>query len=115
VQYSSTTALAESAVGEGGFAGPTMTVIVIEFADQLYRPTECMDATVAMVADVHHPLTAWTSTVEDVEFQKGEIGVRRPIVGHPADLHVLVRSVDGESATRGYAKKHSVSSPLSGH
>ena len=45
---------------------------MVEFADQLHRPFECMNAAVAMVADVHHPPTGRTSTVEEVEFPKSE-------------------------------------------
>ena len=45
---------------------------MVEFADQLHRPFECMNAAVAMVADVHHPPTGRTSTVEQVDFLKSE-------------------------------------------
>ena len=98
-----------------GVAGAVTIGAMVEFADQLHRPFQCMNAAVAMVADVHHPSTGRTSTVEDVEFPQSEIGIRGPLVGHPADLHVLVRSIGCESATRGYAKKPSASSSLSGH
>ena len=50
---------------------------MVEFADQLHRPFECMNAAVAMVADVHHPPTGRTSTVEEVEFPKSEIGISK--------------------------------------
>ena len=88
---------------------------MVEFADQLHRPFECKKAAVAMVADVHHPPTGRTSTIEDVEFPKSEIGIQRPPVRHPADLHVLVQFVGCEGTTGGYAKKPSNSSYLSGH
>ena len=88
---------------------------MVEFADQLHRPFERMNAAIPMIADVHHPPTDRTSAVEDVEFPQSEIGIHGPLVRHPADLHVLVRSVDCESVARGYAKKPSVSSSLSGH
>ncbi len=74
---------------------------MVEFADQLHRPFECMNAAVAMVADVHHPPTGRTSTVEEVEFPKSEIGIRRPLVRHPAALHVQVQSVNCEGTIAG--------------
>ena len=40
---------------------------MVEFTDQLHRPFECMNAAVAMVADVHHPPTGRTSTVEQIK------------------------------------------------
>src|SRR5271166_33356 len=93
-----------------------MTVgAMVEPADQLHWPFECMKAAVAMVADVHHPPTGRTSTVEDVEFPQSEIGIRRPFVRHPADLHVPVQSVECEAMARGYVKKPCNSSSVSGH
>ncbi len=59
---------------------------MVEFADQLHRPFERKKAAVAMVADVHHPPTGRTSTIEDVEFPKSEIGIQRSLVRHPANL-----------------------------
>ena len=97
-----------------GVAGAVTIGAMVEFADQLHRPFESMEAAVAMVADVHHPTAGRTGAVDDVEFPEGEIRIRGPFVGHRADLHVLVRSIDCESATRGYTKKPRVSSSLSG-
>jgi hypothetical protein len=77
---------------------------MVKLADQLHRASQGMKATIAMVADVHHPPADRTITIEDVEFPKSEIGIRCPRVGHLADLHVLVRSIDCEGTTRGYAK-----------
>ena len=110
--------------GDGGFefgtlglgvAGAVAIGAVVELADQLHRAVEGMEAAIAVIADVHHPPTDRTVPVEDVEFPESEIRIRGPLVRHPADLHVLVRSIDCESAARGYAKKPSVSSSLSGH
>ena len=67
---------------------------VVELADQFHRAVEGMEAAIAVVADVHHPSTGRTVAVEDVEFPEGEIGIRRPVVSHPADLHAMTRSVD---------------------
>jgi hypothetical protein len=87
---------------------------MIELADQLHRAVQCMEAAIVVIADVHHTTAGGTGPVDDVEFPEGEISIRGPIVRHPADLHVLVRSIDGESVARGYAKKPSVSSSMSG-
>ncbi len=57
---------------------------VVELADQLHRPVQGMEAAIAVIADVHHPSTDRTVAVKDVEFPEGEIGVRRPLVSHPA-------------------------------
>ena len=84
-----------------GVAGAVRIRAMVEFADQLHRPFECMNAAVAMVADVHHPPTGRTSTVEQVEFPKSEIGIRRPLVRHPAALHVQVQSVNCEGTIAG--------------
>ena len=67
---------------------------MVELADQLHRAFEGMKAAIAVVADVHHASTGRTIAVKDVEFPESEIGIRRPLVRHPADLHVLVRSID---------------------
>src|SRR3954449_3252241 len=97
-----------------GVAGAVTIGAMVEFADQLHRPFESMKAAVAMVTDVHQPPAARAGAVDDVEFPEGEIRIRRPSVGHPADLHILVRSIECGSAIRGYTKKPRVSSPLSG-
>ena len=77
-----------------GVAGAVTIGAMVELADQLHRPFESMEAAVAMVADVHQPPAARAGAVDDVEFPEGEIRIRRPSVGHPADLHILVRSID---------------------
>ena len=61
---------------------------VVELADQLHRAVEGMEAAIAVIADVHHPPAGRTVAVEDVEFPEGEIGIRRPVVRHGADLRV---------------------------
>ena len=73
-----------------GVAGAVTVGAMVELADQLHRPLECMKSAVAMIADVHHPPTGRTRTVEDIQFPQSVIGIRRPFVRHPADLHVLV-------------------------
>src|ERR1700677_3754828 len=74
-----------------------------------------MKPTIPVIADVHHASTGRTDAVNDVEFPQREIGIRRPFVRHPADLHVLVRSIDSKGTTKGYTRKPSPSSSLSGH
>ena len=69
---------------------------VVELADQLHRAVEGMEAAIAVIADVHHASADRTVAVEDVEFPESEIGIRGPVVRHPADLHVLVRSIDAK-------------------
>ena len=83
-----------------GVSGAVTIGAMVELADQLHRTFQRMKATIAMVTDVHHPPAGRTITIEDVEFPESEIGIPRPLVGHPADLHVLVRSIDCEGATR---------------
>ena len=73
-----------------GVPGAVTIGAMVELADQLHRTFQRMKATIAMVADMHHPPAGWTITIEDVEFPESEIGIRRPFVRHPADLHVLV-------------------------
>ncbi len=62
---------------------------MVELADQLHRTLERMEATVAMVTDVHHPSAGRTITIEDVEFPRSEIRILGPSVWHPADLHAI--------------------------
>jgi hypothetical protein len=73
-----------------------------------------MEAARAVIADVHHATAGRTGPVKDVEFPKGEIRIRGPILRHLANLHVLVRFIDCESAAKGYAKNPGVSRSLSG-
>src|SRR4051794_4198053 len=97
-----------------GVSGTETIGAMIELADQLHRAVQCMDAAITVVADVHHTTAGRTGPVNDVEFAVGEIRIRGAFVRHPAGLHVLVRSIDRESATRRYAKKPGVSSSMSG-
>ena len=83
-----------------GVSGAVAIGAMVQLADQLHRAFERMKVTVAMIADVHHPPADRTITIEDVEFPQSEIGIPRPLVRHPADLHILVRSIDCEGATR---------------
>jgi hypothetical protein len=64
---------------------------VVEFADQFDRSFEGMKVPVSVVADVRPTPTERAITIENVEFPAGEIGIRRPMVRHPTDLHVLGR------------------------
>jgi hypothetical protein len=96
-----------------GVAGAVSIGAMVELADQLHRTFQGMKAAIPMVADIHHASTGWTSAVNDVEFPQCKIGIRRPLVRHPADLHVLVRSVNWEGTTKQYAKKTRLSSSLS--
>src|SRR4051812_16014937 len=66
----------------------------VELADHLDRSLQRMEAAIPVIADVHHASTDRTVTVEDVEFPQSEIGVRRPLVSHPADLREHESSVD---------------------
>jgi hypothetical protein len=70
---------------------------MVELADQLHRTLQGMNAAVPVVADVHHPATDRTGAIEDIEFPEGEIGIRRPVVGHRAGLHVMGRTVESEA------------------
>ena len=97
-----------------GVTGTETIGAMIELADQLHRAVERMEAAIPVIADVHHATAGRTGPVKDVEFPEGEISIRGPFVRHRADLDVLVPSIDRERSARGYAKKPSVSSSLSG-
>jgi hypothetical protein len=71
-------------------AGAAGIGAVIEPAKQLDRSIEPMQATMPVVTDMHRAPTAGAIAVDDVEFPEGEIRLRGPRVGHPADLHVMV-------------------------
>src|SRR5947199_4556891 len=85
---------------------------VVELADQLDRSFQGMEATVAMIADVHHASTGRAVTVEDIEFPEGEIGVRRPMVSHPTDLRDPEPANDSRDQSPDYVRISRVSSPL---
>ena len=44
---------------------------------------------VSVVTDVHHTPADGAITIENIEFQAGEIGILGPVVRHLANLHVL--------------------------
>jgi hypothetical protein len=62
--------------------------------DQLHRTVQGVEATIPVIADVHHASTGRTVAVEDVEFPEREIGIRRPMVSHPAELPEDDPSID---------------------
>ena len=82
---------------------------MVELADQFHRAFECMKATIPVIADVHPASTDRAVAIKDVEFPQSEIGIRRPLVRHRADLHALVRSLVSGTRTRGYAKNLAIS------
>src|SRR3954447_11971021 len=85
---------------------------VVELADQLDRTIQGMEAAIAMIADVHPPSTDRTVPVQDVEFPEREIGVRRPLVSHPAELRDHEPSIDSRDQVSCYVRNSRVSSPL---
>src|SRR4051794_34967208 len=85
---------------------------VVELADQLHRTVQGVEATIPVIADVHPPSTGRTVAVEDVEFPESEIGIRRPMVSHPAELPDHEPSVDSRGRFQRYVRKSRVSSPL---
>src|SRR5215208_4088448 len=85
----------------------------VELADQLHRTVQGMEAAIAVIADVHPPSTGRTVAVEDVEFPESEVGIRRPMVSHPAELPDHEPSVDSRGRFQRYVRKSRVSSPLS--
>ena len=66
---------------------------MVEFADQFHRPFEGVNVAIPVIADVHDVPTVGAVTIKDVKFPQREIGIRRPMVRHRADLHALVKSV----------------------
>src|SRR5262249_30693001 len=95
-----------------GVPGAERIGAMVEPADQLDGAFKSMQAAIPMIANVHRPTARRTGPVNDVEFPEGEIRIRRPIVRHPADLHVLVGSIAGEGTTEAYTRKPSASSSL---
>src|SRR4051795_8784639 len=85
---------------------------VIELADQLHRAFQGMEAAITMIADVHPPSTDRTVPVQDVDFPEGEIGVRRPVVSHAAELRDQGPANDSRNQFRGYVRNARISSPL---
>ncbi len=83
-----------------GVSGADSIRAMVKLADQLQRAFQRMKATVAMVTDVHHPPQAGQSRSRTSSSAKRN-RYPRPLVGHPANLTVLVRSVDCQSRTRG--------------
>jgi hypothetical protein len=69
-----------------GVTGAAGIGAVVELADQLPRSVEGMEVPLPVIADVPHPRTGRAIAVKDVEIPEGAIGIRRPLVGHPADL-----------------------------
>src|SRR6478672_3643748 len=81
--------------GDGGFdlgalrlgvSGTVGVGAVVELADQLHGAFERVQATIAVIADVHSPTADRAVAVEDVEFKESEIGVGGPSVGQGTDL-----------------------------
>src|SRR4051812_46581119 len=77
-----------------GVTGAAGVGAVVELADELDGTLQGVDATIAVVADIHPATTDRAVAVEDVEFPEGEVGIRGPSVRHPANLHAVARSVD---------------------
>jgi hypothetical protein len=65
---------------------------MVELADQFHRPFEGVNVAIPVVANVHHVPTMGALTIKDDELPQRIIRVRRPMIGHRADLHALVRS-----------------------
>src|SRR5829696_91814 len=77
-----------------GVTGAAGVGAVVELADQLDGALQGVDATIPVVADIHHAPTDRAVAVQDVEFPEGEVGIRGPGVRHPEDLHAAASSVD---------------------
>src|SRR3954453_22987423 len=92
-------------------AGPIGAVV--ELADQLNRAVQGVEAAVPVIADVHHASTGRTVAVEDIQLPEGEIGIRGPVVSHPAELPDPGPSVDSRGRLQRYVRNSRVSSPLS--
>jgi hypothetical protein len=72
---------------------------VVQLTDQLPGALKRMQATMAVIADMHPPPTDRTVAVKDVKFAESEIRVRGPSVGHGANLRDVVGVVrSGRSA-----------------
>ena len=97
-----------------GMPGAMGIGTMIELADQFHRAFEGVQVAKAVIADVHPAATGRTVAIEDVELPGHEIGIRRPSVGHRADLQVLRKSSGRRIRTRGYARSLAFPSHLSG-
>jgi hypothetical protein len=62
---------------------------MVELANQFHRPFEGVKVTIPVVANVHHMPTVGAVAIKDVDFAQREIGIRRPMIRHRADLHAL--------------------------
>src|SRR6185312_13823403 len=86
-----------------GMPGTMGIGTMIELADQFDRAFEGVEVAIAVIADVHPAATDRTVAIEDVELPRREIGIRRPSVGHRADLQVLMKPLadkSGQEVTR---------------
>jgi hypothetical protein len=98
-----------------GVPGTTGIGAMVEFADQFHRAVERVDVAIPVVADVHHMPTEGAVAIEDVKFPRREVGIRRPMVRHRADIHALVISLNRGTRTRGYVENPAISSHLLAH
>jgi hypothetical protein len=69
---------------------------MVELADQMSGAVEAEDVMVAMVADVHDATADRASTVEDIKFPEGEVGLFGPAIGHGLRPTVMIRVVPAE-------------------
>jgi hypothetical protein len=95
-----------------GVAGTGGVGAVVELANQFHRTLKGVDVTVPVVTDIHDAPTDRAITVEDIEFPESEIRILGPSIRHPANLHAVVRSIDGASKAEAYTRNTVSSSPL---
>jgi hypothetical protein len=81
----------------------------VALADQLRRPVQGMEATRAVIADVHHPSTDRTVAIEDVEFPGSEIRILRPSVSHLAQPRNHEPSIESRDQLRMLRQKNTSS------
>ena len=97
-----------------GMSGAVGVGAVVELADQLDGPVEGIEASLAMVTDMHHAAAGGAIAIENIEIPGGEIEILGPGESHRVALQVLMKSSDRRIRTRGYARRLAFSSHLSG-
>ncbi len=72
-----------------GMSGTVAVGAVVELADQLHRPVEGMETSLAMVTDMHHAAAEGTITIDDIEFPGSEFKILGPGESHGVALRAV--------------------------
>jgi len=78
---------------------------MVELANQLHRTVERMQTAIAVIAHVHLATADCTVAIDNLEFPLREIGIRGPLVRHPADLPARATLIHPVAASKRIPKK----------